>query len=282
MRMRILRGVAIGLVLIWTCFPIYWMVLMSFKTPIDVTHYPPKFVFKPTLANWENVLLGRQWTGTHYETVKMDVLRYFKNSLIIATGATLLAMILGLPAAYSLARYKFFRKEDFAFTLLSFKFAPALLVVFGLYSVYQKLNLYDTFIGLIIIHQLILLPFVVWMMRSYFAAIPIEVEQAARVDGFSWWGVFTRITLPLIKPALAATSVVAFIYSWNEFLFGYVLSGDVSRPVTPSILGFISYERVLWGQMAAAATLAMVPSVVLSLFIQRYVVAGLSFGAVRG
>lgn len=282
MRMRILRGVAIGLVLIWTCFPIYWMVLMSFKTPIDVTHYPPKFVFKPTLANWENVLLGRQWTGTHYETVKMDVLRYFKNSLIIATGATLLAMILGLPAAYSLARYKFFRKEDFAFTLLSFKFAPALLVVFGLYSVYQKLNLYDTFIGLIIIHQLILLPFVVWMMRSYFAAIPIEVEQAARVDGFSWWGVFTRITLPLIKPALAATSVVAFIYSWNEFLFGYVLAGDVSRPVTPSILGFISYERVLWGQMAAAATLAMVPSVLLSLFIQRYVVAGLSFGAVRG
>jgi len=212
----------------------------------------------------------------------MDVLRYFKNSLIIATGATLLAMILGLPAAYSLARYKFFRKEDFAFTLLSFKFAPALLVVFGLYSVYQKLNLYDTFIGLIIIHQLILLPFVVWMMRSYFAAIPIEVEQAARVDGFSWWGVFTRITLPLIKPALAATSVVAFIYSWNEFLFGYVLAGDVSRPVTPSILGFISYERVLWGQMAAAATLAMVPSVLLSLFIQRYVVAGLSFGAVRG
>ena len=282
MRMRILRGVAIGLVLVWTCFPIYWMVLMSFKTPIDVTHYPPKFVFKPTLANWENVLLGRQWTGTHYETVKMDVLRYFKNSLIIATGATLLAMILGLPAAYSLARYKFFRKEDFAFTLLSFKFAPALLVVFGLYSVYQKLNLYDTFIGLIIIHQLILLPFVVWMMRSYFAAIPIEVEQAARVDGFNWWGVFTRITLPLIKPALAATSVVAFIYSWNEFLFGYVLAGDVSRPVTPSILGFISYERVLWGQMAAAATLAMVPSVLLSLFIQRYVVAGLSFGAVRG
>lgn len=282
MRMRILRSVAIGLVLIWTCFPIYWMVLMSFKTPTDVTHYPPKFVFKPTLANWENVLLGRQWTGTHYETVKMDVLRYFKNSLIIATGATLLAMILGLPAAYSLARYKFFRKEDFAFTLLSFKFAPALLVVFGLYSVYQKLNLYDTFIGLIIIHQLILLPFVVWMMRSYFAAIPIEVEQAARVDGFNWWGVFTRITLPLIKPALAATSVVAFIYSWNEFLFGYVLAGDVSRPVTPSILGFISYERVLWGQMAAAATLAMVPSVLLSLFIQRYVVAGLSFGAVRG
>ena len=120
------------------------------------------------------------------------------------------------------------------------------------------------------------------MMRSYFAAVPIEVEQAARVDGFSWWGVFTKITLPLVKPAIAATSVVAFIYSWNEFLFGYVLSGEIARPVTPSLLGFISYERVLWGQMAAAATLAMVPSVLLSLFIQRYVVAGLSFGAVRG
>lgn len=279
---RGLRIVAIVLVLVWTCFPIYWMILMSFKTPIDVTHYPPKFIFKPTLANWENVLLGRKWTGTHYETVKMEVLRYFKNSLIIATGATFLALLLGLPAAYSLARYKFLRKEDFAFTLLSFKFAPALLVVFGLYSIYQTLNLYDTYIGLILIHQLILLPFVVWMMRSYFVAIPIEVEQAARVDGFSWWGVFTKITLPLVKPAIAATTVVAFIYSWNEFLFGYVLSGDINRPVTPSLLGFISYERVLWGQMAAAATLAMVPSVILSLFIQRYVVAGLSFGAVRG
>ena len=279
---KTLRVVALALILIWTCFPIFWMLQMSFKTPKDVTHYPPKFIFKPTTANWENVLLGRKWTGTHYETVQMEVLRYFKNSLIIATGATLLALLLGLPAAYSLALYKFLRKEDFAFTLLSFKFAPALLVVFGLYAIYQKLKLYDSYIGLILIHQLILLPFVVWMMRSYFAAVPIEVEQAARVDGFSWWGVFTKITLPLVKPAIAATSVVAFIYSWNEFLFGYVLSGEFARPVTPSLLGFISYERVLWGQMAAAATLAMVPSVLLSLFIQRYVVAGLSFGAVRG
>jgi len=277
-----LRILGITLIMIWTIFPIYWVILMSFKTPIDVTAYPPKFIFKPTLANWANVLLGKEWTGTHYETVKTDILRYFKNSLIIASGATGLAILLGLPAAYSLTRYKFFRKEDFAFTLLSFRFAPALIVVFGLYSIYHTLQLYDSYIGMILIHQVLLLPFVVWMMRSYFAMIPVEIEQAARIDGYSWWGMFSKVTLPLVKPALAATSVVAFIYSWNEFLYGYVLCGDKVRPITPSLLGFISYERVLWGQMAAAAIVAMLPSVLLSLFIQRYVVAGLSFGAVRG
>ena len=119
-------------------------------------------------------------------------------------------------------------------------------------------------------------------MRSYIAAIPIDIERAARVDGYSWLGVFTKVTLPLLKPALAASAVIAFIYSWNEFLLGYVVTGPNARPMTPALLGFISYERVLWGQMAAAAVLGMLPSIVLSLFVQRYVVAGLSFGAVKG
>ena len=279
---KILYTIAIVIVLIWTLFPIGWMILTSLKSPTDVYAYPPKIIFKPILDNWVNVLLGKEWTGTAYMTVHTDIPRYFMNSFLIASGATLIAFLLGLPAAYSLARYKFFGKENFAFTLLSFRFAPGLIVIFGIYQIYQRAGLFDTLFGVMAVHQLLLLPFVVWMMRSYIAAIPVDIERAARVDGYSWLGVFTKVTLPLIKPALAASAVIAFIYSWNEFLLGYVVTGPNARPMTPALLGFISYERVLWGQMAAASVLGMLPSIVLSLFVQRYVVAGLSFGAVKG
>jgi len=279
---KMLYAIAIVIIMIWTCFPIGWMILTSLKSPTDVYAYPPKIIFKPTFDNWLNVLLGKEWTGTAYATVHTDIPRYFMNSFLIACGATLIAFLLGLPAAYSLARYKFFGKENFAFTLLSFRFAPGLIVIFGVYQLYQRAGLFDTHFGVMLVHQLLLLPFVVWMMRSYFSAIPIDIERAARVDGYSWLGVFIKVTLPLVKPALAASAVIAFIYSWNEFLLGYVVTGSNARPMTPALLGFISYERVLWGQMAAASVLGMLPSIVLSLFVQRYIVAGLSFGAVKG
>lgn len=273
----------IGLILLilWTAFPLYWVFNMSIQTPLDVISYPPKFVFDATLENYSVVLLGKAWLGK-YETVQTDFPRYFLNSLIVCFGAVGLSMLVGVPAAYSLARYNFRGKENFAFTLLSFRFAPGLIVILPLFIIFRRLGIYGTYHGMIIAYQLITLPFSVWLMRGFFEDIPMELEHAARIDGYSWWGIFRKVDLPLVAPGIAATAILSFIFAWNEFLFGYILSSDVTRPVTPSLMGFISYEQVLWGQMAAAAIITLLPSLILAIFIQRYLVRGLTFGAVKG
>jgi len=273
----------IGLVLIMslTIFPLYWVFNMSIQTPIDVISYPPKFYFDATLENYSVVLIGKAWLGK-YETVQTDFPRYYLNSLIVCSGAIAISMLLGIPAAYSLARFAFRGKENFAFTLLSFRFAPGLIVIIPLFVIFRRLGLYGTYYGMMLAYQLITLPFSVWLMRGFFEDIPIELEQAARIDGYSWWGVFRKVNLPLVAPGIAATAILSFIFAWNEFLFGYVLSSDITRPVTPSLMGFISYEQVLWGQMAAAAIITLLPSVILAIFIQKYLVRGLTFGAVKG
>ncbi|QPM67960.1 carbohydrate ABC transporter permease [Atribacter laminatus] len=274
---------AIGLVLImsWTIFPLYWVFNMSIQTPIDVISYPPKFYYDATLENYSVVLIGKAWLGK-YETVQTDFPRYYLNSLIVCSGAVAISMLLGVPAAYSLARFAFKGKENFAFTLLSFRFAPGLIVIIPLFVIFRRLGLYGTYYGMMLAYQLITLPFSVWLMRGFFEDIPIELEHAARIDGYSWWGVFRKVNLPLVAPGIAATAILSFIFAWNEFLFGYVLSSDITRPVTPSLMGFISYEQVLWGQMAAAAIITLLPSVILAIFIQKYLVRGLTFGAVKG
>jgi len=254
---------------------------MSIQTPIDVISYPPKFYYDATLENYSVVLIGKAWLGK-YETVQTDFPRYYLNSLIVCSGAVAISMLLGVPAAYSLARFAFRGKENFAFTLLSFRFAPGLIVIIPLFVIFRRLGLYGTYYGMMLAYQLITLPFSVWLMRGFFEDIPIELEHAARIDGYSWWGVFRKVNLPLVAPGIAATAILSFIFAWNEFLFGYVLSSDITRPVTPSLMGFISYEQVLWGQMAAAAIITLLPSVVLAIFIQKYLVRGLTFGAVKG
>lgn len=278
---RVLSILGLVLLLMWTIFPLLWIFLMSIKIPIDVIAYPPKFIFKPTIENYSVVLFGKAWLGK-YETVHTDFPRYFKNSILVCSGAVLLSLITGVPAAYSLSRYKFRGKENFAFTLLSFRFAPGLIVIIPLYVMFRKIGFYGTLHGMILAYQLLTLPFTVWLLRGFFEDIPPELEHAARIDGYSRWGVFRRVSLPLAMPGVAATAILAFIFAWNDFLFGHVLSTDATRPVTPSLMGFISYEQVLWGQMGAAAIVTLIPSVVLAFLIQRYLVRGLTFGAVKG
>jgi len=278
---KVLSVIGLVLIMSWTIFPLYWVFNMSIQTPIDVISYPPKFYFDATLENYSVVLIGKAWLGK-YETVRTDFPRYYLNSLIVCSGAIAISMLLGIPAAYSLARFAFRGKENFAFTLLSFRFAPGLIVIIPLFVIFRRLGLYGTYYGMMLAYQLITLPFSVWLMRGFFEDIPIELEQAARIDGYSWWGVFRKVNLPLVAPGIAATAILSFIFAWNEFLFGYVLSSDITRPVTPSLMGFISYEQVLWGQMAAAAIITLLPSVILAIFIQKYLVRGLTFGAVKG
>lgn len=252
---------------IFALFPLLWMVLMSLKPEPQVL--TTTFSFTPTLENYSEVL-------------KSDYTRYFLNNIIVSVGAVLLSILVGVPAAYALARFKFRGKENIAFTFLSFRFAPELFVILPLFLVYQKIGLYDTYYGLIWVYQLITLPLIIWVLRGFFEDIPRELDEAAQIDGCTWWQSFVRVMLPLVRPGLVSAALLSFIFAWNAFTFPLLLSDSNTQTSTVSILRYISSNTVRYGQMATAATISILPSVILALFIQRHLVRGLSFGAVKG
>lgn len=263
----------------FTLFPIIWMGMMSLKSHADIISSVPKLIFSPTLENYKTIFFGGH--NVQFQTSRTDFLLYFKNSLIVTICSVSLSLLIGVPTAYALARFRFPLKEDIAFTYLSFRFAPEIAVIIPIYIIYQKLHLYNTYLGLILVYQLITLPLIIWILRGYFEDIPIEIEEAAKMDGCSWWGVFVKVALPLVKPGLVSTAILTFIFAWNNFIFGLILGAKETHPSTVGILGFISYESVLWGQMAAATMITILPPMILALVIQKYLVRGLTMGAVR-
>jgi multiple sugar transport system permease protein len=270
---------AAAVLLIWTVFPFFWILLTSLKSPGDIISVPPKFVFTPTTDNYAALVIGEQ--RGQYASTRPDFPRFFLNSIIISVGAVALSVAAGIPAAYALARFTFPLKNALAFVFMSFRFVPFLAFVIPLYLLYQRVGLYNTHAGLIFAYQLITLPFTVWMLRSFFQEIPLEIQEAAKIDGCSWLGVLTRVILPLSMPGISVTVILGFIFCWNAFNYPLMLAGRQTFPVTVGAIQFISYEQVLWGQMAAATIVAALPQLVLSLMVQKYIVRGLTMGAVR-
>ena len=262
------KNALLALYAIFALFPLLWMVLITFKS--DAQMFNTTFIFSPTMANYDAVLL------------RTDYFRYFFDSVIVSVGAVAVSVLAGVPAAYAFARYNFKKKEDLAFQILSFKFAPEILVVLPLFMIYQKIGLYDTRTGLIWVYQLITMPLMIWVIRGYFEDISVEIEHAAQVDGYSWWQVFLKRLLPLIKPGLVSASLLAFIFAWNNFTFPLMLSGINVEPITVAALKYIASDTVHYGQMAVAASVSALPAVVFALLIQKHLVRGLSFGAVKG
>jgi multiple sugar transport system permease protein len=278
-----IRGAAVTLaaaaLMVWTLFPFGWILLTSLKQPRDMLAAPPVLVFRPTTENYEAIFIGKQ-RGL-YASTRPDFPRFFLNSVIISAGAIAVSVATGILAAYAFARYTFPLKEHLAFLFLSFRFAPFIAFLIPLYILYQRLGLYNTHVGLILAYQLVTLPFTIWMLRSFFMEIPLEIEEAAKIDGCSWWGVLTRMILPLSGPGIAVTIILGFMFSWNAFNYPLMLAGRQTFPVTVGAIQFISYEQVLWGQMAAAALISVLPQLLLSLLVQKYIVRGLTMGAVR-
>lgn len=264
---------------IFALFPLVWMVLVSLKSGPEL--FTTKFIFHPTLQNYQAILFGDP-TAAAGVVAKQQFPQNFMNSLIAATGAVLISLIVGVPAAYALARYKFRGKEDLAFTFLSFRFAPELVVIIPLSVIYRQLGLYDTYFGIMWVYQLVTLPLLIWVLRSYFEDISPDIEQAAMIDGYSWWHVFFRVLLPLVRPGLAAAALLAFIFAWNNFIFPLVLGGSNVQTVTVAALGYISSAQGFFNRMAAASVISSLPQIILALSIQRYLIRGLSFGAVKG
>jgi multiple sugar transport system permease protein len=269
----------LALYFLFALFPIFWMVLVSLKSGTEL--FTTQFIFTPTLENYYAIFFGdpRAAAGV---VARQEFPRFFLNSLIVSTGAVIVSLLVGVPAAYALARFRFRGKEDLAFTFLSFRFAPELVVLIPLSVIYRQLGLYDTYTGIIWVYQLVTLPLLIWVLRSYFEDISPDIEQAAMVDGYPWWRIFWEILLPLVRPGLAAAALLAFVFAWNNFIFPLVLGGSNVQTVTVSALGYISSAQGFFNRMAAASVISSIPQIVLALSIQRYLIRGLSFGAVKG
>ncbi|MBR2764505.1 MAG: carbohydrate ABC transporter permease [Blautia sp.] len=266
--LAILQNCLLAIYAVFALFPLLWMVILSFKA--DTEMFTTTFVFHPTLSNYTAALM------------KSNYFRYMLDSLIVAGGAVIVSVLAGVPAAYALARYNFKKKEDIAFQILSFKFAPEILVVLPLFMIYQKLHLYDTYLGLIWVYQLISMPLLIWVVRGYFEDISVEIEHAAQVDGYSWYQIFFKMLLPLIKPGLVSAALLAFIFAWNSFTFPLLLAGIHVQPITVAVTKYLGTDTAHYGQLAVAATVSALPAIIFALCIQKHLVRGLSFGAVKG
>lgn len=277
---RILRGIAITLVCLFFMFPIVWIFLMSFQTNETILRVPPSVVFAPTLENYTALITGKLETAAG--TLNIDFMGNLWNSLFLSATSVAIGLILGVPAAYAFARLKFRWSEDIAFTLLSFRFAPPLLVLLPLTIYFQQLGLANTYGGLIWVYQLIVLPLILWIVRGYFEDIPADIEYAYRIAGHDFWSTFRRVALPLAGPGIAAAGLLSFIFAWNNFVFALVLASADKQPVTVGALAFVTASGIQYGQVAAGIVLSIAPTFALALYAQRYLVEGLSLGAVKG
>ena len=266
--------VVIGLALVFTIFPIYWIALNSFKTSLDIFAVPPVwFDFQPT--------------GTHYFAafVERPFLIFALNSLIIAVGTTIFSIVFGTMAGYALARFTYWRNVKFhlSFWILSTRMMPPIVTIIPLFIFFGVLDLLNTKTAVIVAYTAFNLPFVIWMMKSYFQELPVELEEAAIVDGDTRWGAFIRVAVPLARPGLAATSIFSLILAWNEMLLALILTETQQSVTLPiGIAGRVTQYTTHWGEISAAGFLASIPIVIFAFIVQRHLVRGLSFGAVKG
>jgi multiple sugar transport system permease protein len=258
---------ALVLVLVVFIFPFFWMAFNSFKTHEKILEYPPAFVFTPTLDNFKNVL------------VQSSVLLYTGNSVLVALGSLGVGMILGLPAAYGIARYG---HRMLALGILVCRMIPGISFLVPWFIVFRALGLLDTYIGLIIAHLVITVPLITWIMIGFFEEVPVELEEAARIDGCSRAGVFLRIALPLVRPGLVSAGILALIFTWNSFLFPLILAGVKTKTLPVLVYSFMTFDYLDLGGVYAASTLVTLPVIVMVLLVQRQFIRGLTIGGVKG
>ena len=273
----ILSWIIIILAMAWALFPFYWAVITSFKPPGVILTKPsliPFVQFTPTLFNWHNEYIsrGREITGA------------MLNSLIIAGGAASIAVCLGTMAGYGLARFRFqrWKNKDMTLWFLSQRFLPPMVTAIPFFILMKTFHLLDTRTSLILANATFTMPFAVLIMRDVFKDLPIELEESAFVDGASRFTAFLRISLPLAAPALAVAAVLCFTFSWNEFLFALILSYKNAQPITVIIAGVEHTQGVQFWMVATRLLSAILPPTILVLTVQRYIVRGLTFGAVKG
>jgi len=247
-------------------FVFAWMIMTGLKTGSQNISYPPEFIFTPTLENFKAVFQQHNF------------LYYLFNSLVIAGLATLISLILGLPAAYSIAKY---RQGKIGIMILLARMTPFVSYLLPWYIIFRYLKLIDTYTALTLTHLIITLPMVTWLMVAFFESVPADLEDAAMIDGCSRLQSFIRIVLPLVRNGIATSAIMSFIFSWNQFLFSLILSGPKTKTVPVAVYNFISYGKIDWAGIGAAATLIVLPVSVFAFFVRKTIVQGLTMGALK-
>ena len=254
-------------VVVFAVFPFYWMVSSSFKSGADLLASPPRWLFAPTLEHYQAVFADQKVTSSIFD------------SLVVALCTTALAVGLGTPAAYALARFQFRGKSDLWFWFISNRMISPIVLALPIYLLALRAGMLDTYLVLVLVYLTFTLPIVVWICTDQFRSIPFELEQAARLDGVNQFGIFWRIFLPLGLPGIAVSAIFSFIFSWNELLFALVLTRRAVQTAPVAATSFMSGYELPWGKIMATGTLIVLPVTVFALLVSRHMIRGLTMGA---
>ena len=265
---RTLGPWAVPVVLLIMLLPFLWLLQMSFKPKELMLEFPPRMLFTPTLEHYVGL-----WQGGFPES--------FVNSLVTSSVSTVLALLLGVPAAYALSRWSGRGRFGLGLSILLTRMAPPIAFTIPFFLAYRWLGLQDTVIGLAIVYLTFNLAIVIWLMQTFFEAVPPALEEAAYIDGCGVWQAFWRVTLPLAAPGLAATAVLCFVFSWNDFFYALILTRTEAITAPVAIVNFLQYEGWEWSRIAAAGTLVMAPVVVFTLVVRKWLVQGLTAGGLK-
>jgi multiple sugar transport system permease protein len=260
------RPLAVGALLLVLLFPFVWLVQLAFRPALDV--FDDSLLFTPSLSAFIDLLHG-------------SFMRSFGNSLWVSTISTGLSLVIGVPAAYALTRWKFRGRDRVALWILATRMAPPIAFTIPFFLAYRWLGLQDTITGLVIVYLTFNLAIVIWLMQTFFESVPVALEEAAYIDGCGVWQAFWRVTLPLAAPGLAATAVLCFIFSWNDFFYALILTRTHAITAPVAIVNFLQYEGWEWTKVAAAGTLVMLPVVVFTVLVRTYLVRGLTAGGLK-
>lgn len=264
---RIVLAVVTFMVILAFSFPFIWMVLASFKTQAQILSTGQFFLFEPTGQNYVSVFK------------EYDFIKYIFNSMLVAVGSTAFSLILGLPAAYAIAKY---RLQKLGLVILAARIIPGITFLIPWFILFTQIKLVDSYTALILSHMLVGLPFITWIMISFFETLPQEIEESGLIDGCRPHQVFTKIILPISGPGIVTSSLLSFIFSWNNFMFSVILAGDKTKTLPIAVFNFLSYSEINWGALMAAACIITLPVLLIALFAQRFVISGLAAGAVKG
>ncbi len=260
----------LALVLAWTLVPLIWMLLSSFKPDSAITTSTPQIFFQPTLENYRGIFSGG-----------FNLLGYAKNSLLAAGISTIIAVALGCVAGYGLSRTHFRGKQHLSFWIISTRMAPIAAVIVPLYLIFRYLNLLDSIAGLVVAYLTFNLPFAIWLMNAFFVDLPAELEESAMIDGATRFQAFFRIMIPLATPGIVTTAILCFLFAWNDYAFATTFAGPNSQTIPLAAAQLVTQTGIDWGAMVSIGTIVVLPMIVVGLLVRRYLVAGLTLGAVK-
>ncbi|MBN2123258.1 MAG: carbohydrate ABC transporter permease [Deltaproteobacteria bacterium] len=269
LRSALIYSLFILMILIWA-FPVIWVILTSLKGRTEIFTIPPTLFFRPTLEHYVTALIDQ------------DILRSIVNSSLVACGATLLTLLIAVPAGYAFSRIRFPFRDRLSFFTLIAQMAPPIGLIIPSFLLLNKLHMLDTYAGLIAVHMTLTVPFSIWLMITYFQDLPESLEEAAMVDGVSPFRTFLKVVLPNAWGGVGVTAIFAFIESWNEFLYAVVLTGVNTKTAPVAIFGFLAAEESRWGPFTSTGVMIMAPVIVVALVAQRHIVKGMTLGATKG